>query len=65
MKSLIKGVLWLAATILAAIAVVLPWDIRIKYSAFLRWLRDLFMQNSQAVRRWALKERWSWDTNEQ
>lgn len=58
-----SGLLWLAATVLAAIAVVLPWNIRNKYSALLRWLRDLLMQNSGAVRHWALKKRWKWDVD--
>jgi hypothetical protein len=65
MRSLMKGLLRLAVTVLAAIAVVLPWGIRNRYSALLRWFRDLLMQNSRAVRQWALKERWSWDSDEQ
>jgi hypothetical protein len=64
MRGLVKGLLGLTVTVLAAIAVVLPWDIRCKYSALLRWLRDLLMQNSHAIRRWALKARWRWDSDE-
>lgn len=62
-RGLMSGLLWLAATVLAAIAVVLPWNTRNKYSALLRWLRDLLMQNSGAVRHWALKKRWKWDVD--
>jgi hypothetical protein len=51
-------------TVLAAIAVVLPWRIRNKYSAVLRWFRDGLMQNSRAVRKWALRKRWGWDSDE-
>ena len=51
-------------TVLAAIAVVLPWGVRNKYSAVLRWFRDLLMQNSRAVRKWALRKRWEWDSDE-
>jgi hypothetical protein len=58
MRGLLRFGLWLVSTIIAGIAVLLPWDLRIKYSAFLRWLRDLLMQNSQGVRRWALRARW-------
>jgi len=65
MRGLVDGLLRLTVTVLAAIAVVLPWGIRKKYSALLRWLRDLLMQNSRAIRRWALKQRWSWDSDEE
>ena len=65
MKSLMSGILMIATTLLAAIALVLPWNIRCKFSALLRWFRDLLMQNSQGIRRWALKARWSWGSDEQ
>ena len=63
-RGLVGGLLHLTATVLAAIAVVLPWGIRNRYSAVLRWFRDLLMQNSRVVRQWALKKRWGWDFDE-
>lgn len=63
-RGLMGRLLRLTAIVLAAIAVVLPWGVRNKYSALLRWVRDLLMQNSRAVRKWALKRRWSWDSDE-
>jgi hypothetical protein len=63
-KGLAAALLRIAAIALAAIAVLLPWRLRNKYGALLRWIRDLLMQNSRAVRRWALKRRWSWDNHE-
>lgn len=54
----------LTATVIAAIAVVLPWGVRNKYSALLRWFRTRLMQNSRVVRQWALKKRWEWDYDE-
>jgi hypothetical protein len=64
-SKVLGSLLWLVATVVAAIAVVLPWGLRIKYSALLRWSRDLLMQNSGAVRQWALKTRWKWDVDEE
>jgi len=63
-RALIRSMIAIAATVLAAIAVVLPWGLRIKYSALLRWFRNLLMQNVRAVRTWALRKRWEWDSAE-
>jgi hypothetical protein len=64
MRGLVSRLLWLTSTVLAAVAVVLPWGIRCKYHALLRWFRDMIMHNSQRVRRWALETRWSWDSDD-
>ena len=61
---LVGTLLALTATVIATIAVVLPWGIRNKYSALLRWFRTRLMQNSRVVRQWALKKRWEWDYDE-
>lgn len=52
------------ATAVAAVAVMLPWGLRNRYASVLRWFRNLLMQNSRAVRKWALRKRWEWDSDE-
>lgn len=64
MKELTFGLIRILAVIAASIAVILPWGLRCKYSALLRWGRDQLMQRSRAIRRWALHKRWSWDSHE-
>ena len=54
----------LVATVIAAVALVLPWGIRIQYGKLLRWVRNGLMQNVKFVRRWALRKRWEWDSHE-
>lgn len=64
MKGLVIQSLRILVVIIAAVALILPWSLRSKYSALLRWIRNLLMNNSRAIRQWALHTRWSWDKHE-
>ena len=64
-RRVMKSVIAVGATGIAAVALLLPWDLRIRYARVLRWFRNLSMQNSRAVRKWAFSKRWEWDNNEE
>jgi hypothetical protein len=64
MRALIRFVVSVMATAIAAVAVVLPWDLRIRYARLLRWFRNKLMQHVGVARRWALARRWEWDDHE-
>jgi hypothetical protein len=63
-RAILRSVMVILSTIMAAIAVILPWGLRIRYAKLLRWFRNQLMQNSRIVRKWALGKRWEWDTHE-
>lgn len=63
-KGLASGLLRLMVIVMAAIAVVLPWSVSKKYSALVKWFRDLLMHNNTAIRRWGLDKRWKWGSDE-
>ena len=63
-RTVFRFLMLLASTTMAAIAIILPWKLRIQYAKLLRWFRNQLMQNSRVVRNWALGKRWEWDNHD-